>query len=47
MTAALTFTHVTRTEKGAAAPLLRDVSFEAAEGELTALVGRTAPAKRL
>ena len=39
MTAALTFTHVTRTEKGAAAPLLQDVSFEAAEGELTALVG--------
>ena len=39
MTAALTFTHVTRTEKGAAAPLLRNVSFEAAEGELTALVG--------
>ena len=27
MTAALTFTHVTRTEKGAAAPLLRDASF--------------------
>ena len=39
MTAALTFTHVTRTEKGAGAPLLQDVSFEAAEGELTALVG--------
>ena len=39
MTAALTFTHVTRTEKGAVAPLLQDVSFEAAEGELTALVG--------
>ena len=39
MTATLSFTHVTRTEKGVATPLLQDVSFEAAEGELTALVG--------
>mgnify|MGYP004657904633 FL=1 len=39
MTAALTFTHVTRTEKGVSAPLLNDITFEAAEGELTALVG--------
>ena len=39
MTATLSFTHVTRTEKGVATPLLQDVSFEAAEGELAALVG--------
>lgn len=39
MTAALSFSHVTRTEKGVSAPLLNDITFEAAEGELTALVG--------
>ena len=39
MTDALRFNHVTRTEKGVTAPLLDDVTFEAAEGELTALVG--------
>ena len=39
MTAALGFSHVTRTEKGVSASLLNDITFEAAEGELTALVG--------
>lgn len=39
MTAALSFSHVTRTEKGVSAPLLNDITFEAAEGELTAWVG--------
>lgn len=39
MTAALSFSHVTRTEKGVSAPLLNGITFEAAEGELTALVG--------
>lgn len=39
MTAALSFSHVTRTEKGVSAPLLNDITFEAAEGELTVLVG--------
>ena len=32
MTAALSFSHVTRTEKGVSAPLLNDITFEAAEG---------------